>query len=244
MLKRKKLRKKPLYKKFITLRANVQYRSRLIRLKFKKKKWQRLISYIKRLQNRRKKKFKIFDLNKYPLPKFYNPFKRRYQMVLHNKQKMSLFYGFLSKKFIKKNLSLIINQKKTIKKNAKSLNSFFFRSMENRLDVILYRSHFAPSVSAARQLMLHHHIKVNGNVITNHSYTLMYGDTVTVKSCIQPVIYDTVIKSHMWPLPPKYLKVNYKTFEILINGKVELQNLSTLFPFLPNVYYLLSYAKR
>jgi len=57
MFKIKNRRHKPLYKKFIRLRVNVQYRKRLQLLKFKKQKWQRLIFFLLRMLNRRKKKF-------------------------------------------------------------------------------------------------------------------------------------------------------------------------------------------
>ena len=41
----KKRRHKPLYKKFLNLRKNVQNRRKL--LKFKKRKWQKLVNYLK-----------------------------------------------------------------------------------------------------------------------------------------------------------------------------------------------------
>ena len=79
MLKKKIHRHKPLYKKFLSLRVNVQYRKRLLLLKFNKKKWEKTINSLKRLQNRRKKNFKIFDLTKIHLPKKYNPFKKKFK---------------------------------------------------------------------------------------------------------------------------------------------------------------------
>ena len=112
MYKIKSRRHKPLYKKFIALRTNVQFRRRLYYLKLKKKKWEKLIAFIDRQRNSRKKNFRSYDLNRYYLPKFYNPFKRRYKSVLHNKKRISLFYGSFLKNYLKKQVNLIVQNKK------------------------------------------------------------------------------------------------------------------------------------
>ena len=61
-----------------------------------------------------------------------------------------------------------------------NLNLSFLSLIEKRLDVILYRSHFVPSVRNAQQLIIHKHIKVNGNTITNKSFTLKQGDLIEI----------------------------------------------------------------
>jgi ribosomal protein S4 len=243
MFKIKNRRHRPLYKKFIPLRANIQYRRRLMLLKFKKQKWQRLITYLERSQNRRKKKFKLYDLRKHYLPKFYNPFKQKYKSILLNKKKISLFYGNFLEKYLKKQVSLVVVNKKKILKNQVNLNSAFLSLIEKRLDVILYRSHFVLSIRNAQQLIIHKHVKINGVKITNPSYLLNQGDIIGVNEKIEPLIYSTIIFSHIWPLPPKYLQINYKTFEILFNGGIELQNMSTQFSFWPDIYLLLRYYR-
>ena len=81
------LKNKPIYKIFLSLRTNVQYRRRLRLLKFKKQKWQKFISLLTRLNSRRRKKFSTYDLNKYVLPKFSSSFKRKYKIILQNKKK-------------------------------------------------------------------------------------------------------------------------------------------------------------
>jgi small subunit ribosomal protein S4 len=243
MFKIKKRRHKPLYKKFISLRANIQYRRRLMLLKFKKQKWQRLNAYLQRLQNRRKKKFRLYDLRKHYLPKFYNPFKQKYKSKLLNKKKISLFYGNFLEKYLKKQVNLVVENKKKILKNQTNLNSFFLSLIEKRLDVVLYRSHFVLSIRNAQQLIIHRHIKVNGVLTTNPSYNLKQGDIIEVNKKMQSLVYSTIISSHIWPLPPKYLQINYKTFEILFNGNIEFQNMSTQFSFWPDIYMLLRYYR-
>ena len=98
MLTIKKRRYKPLYKKFLNLKQNVQNRPRL--LKFKKRKWKKLIEFLLRVQNRRPGKFKLYDYQRYPLLTF--SFKNNFRYKLHTKQKISYFYVVLSKKYLKK----------------------------------------------------------------------------------------------------------------------------------------------
>jgi ribosomal protein S4 len=243
MFKIKKRRHKPLYKKFISLRANVQYKQRLQLLKFKKQKWQKLMFYLERLQNRRKKKFKIYDLNRYYLPKFYNLFKRKYKSILLNKKKFSLFYGGLLHSRIKKEVNFIIQNKKKMLKKGLNFNLFFISLFEKKLDVILYRSHFVKSIKNAQQLIIHKHIKINNLTVTNKFYTLKKGDIIKINSKIIPFIKSNLFQSHIWPIPPKYLQINYKTFQIIFTGNIDFLNIATLFPFWPDIFFLLRYCR-
>ena len=53
--------------------------------------------------------------------------------------------------------------------------------LERRLDTVVYRAKFVPTVFAARQFINHGHIKVNGRRVTIPSYRLKVGETVEVK---------------------------------------------------------------
>lgn len=243
MFKIKTRRHKPLYKKFIALKINVQYRKRLQLLKFKKQKWQRLIFSLERTLNRRKKKFRIYDINRYYLPKFYNPYKRKYNSVVQAKKKISLFYGGIPLKYIKKQVSLVVEKKKMIRNSQIKINQFFLSLMEKRLDVLLYRTHLILSIRNAKQLILHKHIRVNGVITTNPSHIIEKGDLIAINPKVRYSIYNNVVQSHIWPLPPKYLQINYKTFEIMFIENIEFQNISTLYPFWPEIFSLLRYYR-
>ena len=52
---------------------------------------------------------------------------------------------------------------------------------ESRLDNVVYRMGIAPTRSAARQLVSHRHITVNGNIVNIPSYSLKPGDVVGVR---------------------------------------------------------------
>ena len=235
--KGKQHRHKPVYKKFIRLRNNIQYRRRVFLLKFKKKKWQNLLSFLKRQHKRRKKKFKSYDLSRHILPKYYNPFKKRYRNVLLNRKRVSLFYGGIKEKKFKIYKNIVKKERKNLNNNNKIILYIF----EKRLDVVLYRSHFAKTVRSAKQLIIHKHVKVNNKTITTDSYLLQSGDIISIDIKIQKLIKNNINSSHIWPIPPKYLQINYKTLEIcLLDEKIN-SNLSLLYPFRINTYHLIRY---
>jgi small subunit ribosomal protein S4 len=53
--------------------------------------------------------------------------------------------------------------------------------LERRLDAIVYRAKFVPTVFAARQFVNHGHVKVNGRRVNISSYRVKVGDIVEVK---------------------------------------------------------------
>jgi len=53
--------------------------------------------------------------------------------------------------------------------------------LERRLDSVIYRAKFVPTVFAARQFISHGHVKVNGKRVTIASYRLKVGEVVEVK---------------------------------------------------------------
>jgi len=235
--KTKQRKHKPLYKKFLRLRVNAQDKKRLNLLKFKRKKWEPLISFIERKSKRRKNKFKAFDINRFGLPWYYNPFKKRFRNILFNKQKVSLFYGSIPGKQFKKHNKLLIKSKKNLPylfNNYILILNFF----EKKIATILYRAKFVISVRSAKQLILHGHIMVNGKTITNYLYKLDAGDIISINKKFHEKIGKTILNSKFWPVPPKYLCINYKTLEIcLINSKPN-DNLALNYPFKINTYLL------
>ena len=53
--------------------------------------------------------------------------------------------------------------------------------LERRLDTVIYRAKFVPTVFAARQFISHGHIRVNGKRVTVASYRVKVGEEVEVK---------------------------------------------------------------
>jgi ribosomal protein S4 len=233
----KKNRFKPLYKNFFKLRENVQNRKKL--LKFKSKKWEKLISYYKK-KLKRYKKFKPQDqtrdiVSKYPSK--YNSYKKRFKNTLNISRSFRLLYGNLSKKFVKKQIKQVFNRKTNKTKNFKLL---FIELFEQRLDTILYRSKFCVSLRNARQLIVHGKVFVNRKLIKISSYILKPGDLISINSHYYKLIENNLKNTQIWPIPPKYLSINYKTMEILFNGNIKHTNLSTVFTFHLNLEKILA----
>ena len=105
-------------------------------------------------------------------------FKRRakqseYGIQLQEKQKAKYLYGILEKQF--SNLF-----KKALRRKGIT-GEILLQLCELRLDNTVYRLGFAPTRRAARQLVSHKHILLNGAVCNIPSYSLTIGDVVSVE---------------------------------------------------------------
>lgn len=96
-----------------------------------------------------------------------------YGMQLMEKQKVKYMYGLLERQF--KNLFVKASHMPGI------TGENFLKLLESRLDNVVYRMGLAPTRAAARQLVSHKHITVNGKVVNIPSYTLRPGDIVGVR---------------------------------------------------------------
>jgi small subunit ribosomal protein S4 len=97
-----------------------------------------------------------------------------YGVQLKAKQKLRGYYGNISEKQFRGIYDEAIRMKGDSGANMIGL-------LERRLDAIIYRAKFVPTVFAARQFVNHGHIKVNGRRVTIPSYRVKVGDTVEVK---------------------------------------------------------------
>ena len=96
-----------------------------------------------------------------------------YAMQLAEKQKAKYTYGVLEKQFA--NLFDKASRKKGV------TGTVLLQLLESRLDNTVYRLGIAPTRRAARQLILHKHITVNGQVVNIASFLLRNGDLITVR---------------------------------------------------------------
>lgn len=99
--------------------------------------------------------------------------KSEYAIQLMEKQKAKYTYGILEKQF------------RNIYKKAAAARGVtgevLIQLCESRLDNVVYRLGIAPSRRAARQIVSHRHITVNGEVVNIPSYQLKPGDKVAVR---------------------------------------------------------------
>lgn len=230
----KKRRNKPLYKKFLSLRKDVQNRPKLLR--FKNKKWQKFQQLISRF---RKKKF--YDPTSHFLTNFKNFFSKKFKYNLQNKQRLSLYYGNLRKSYLKKTVK---STKKDCKNVRKHPTVSFIEKLETRLDTALYRAHFSYSFNHARQLISHKKVYVNNKIVQYNSYLLKKGDLITLDRNIFEFVTLNVLNSRFWPLPPKHFYVNYKTFQILVIEDITYTPWLVYYPFLLDFNSFLKFYER
>jgi len=97
----------------------------------------------------------------------------QYAMRLEEKQKLRFNYGLSEKQ--------LMNYMKEAKRIKGATGSILLQLLEMRLDNIVFRLGMAPTIAAARQLVGHKHILVNGSCVSIPSYQCQVGDTLTVK---------------------------------------------------------------
>ena len=96
-----------------------------------------------------------------------------YGVQLREKQKAKYTYGVLERQF--RNLFEKASRMKGI------TGELLLQLLESRLDNVVYRLGIAPTRAAARQIVLHRHITVNGEVVNIPSYQVKAGDVVGVR---------------------------------------------------------------
>lgn len=120
---------------------------------------------------------KSFEKKNYPPGQHGNNRRRgkksEYAIQLMEKQKAKYTYGILERQF--RNLFDQANRSKGV------TGEVLLQLCESRLDNVVYRMGIAPSRRAARQLVSHRHITVNGNLVNIPSYSLKAGDVIGVR---------------------------------------------------------------
>ncbi len=119
---------------------------------------------------------KVLSKKNYPPGQHGNTRRRKtseYGIQLREKQRAKYTYGVLEKQF-----------RLTFEKAARSrgiTGEVLLQLLECRLDNIVYRLGIAPTRAAARQLVSHKHITVDGKVVNIPSYTVKAGQIVGIR---------------------------------------------------------------
>ncbi len=118
----------------------------------------------------------------------------QYGKQLREKQKVKRLYGILEKQFRR-----YVDEAFKSKGNT---GEAILISLERRLDNVIYRLGFAPSRPAARQIVSHRHVLVNGQKVNIPSYSVKIGDTVSLdaKASNIPEV-KKALEQKDWKLP-------------------------------------------
>ncbi len=127
-----------------------------------------------------------------------------YGKQLLEKQKIRSYYGVLEKQFLR-------YVKKAMKSKERT-GDVLLRSLECRLDNIVYRIGFANSIRQARQMVNHGHILVNGSKVNIPSYGVKTGDVITLREKYRKndEFVDNFLALKKFTLP--YIEKDYDKF--------------------------------
>ncbi|HRG79658.1 MAG TPA: 30S ribosomal protein S4 [Cyclobacteriaceae bacterium] len=113
-----------------------------------------------------------------------------YAVQLAEKQKAKYIYGVLERQF--ENIFDKASRKKGV------TGEVLLQMLESRLDNTVYRLGIAPTRRAARQLVVHKHITVNGEVVNIPSVNLRPGDSIGVREkskSLETITYSLSVQS-------------------------------------------------
>ena len=121
-----------------------------------------------------------------------------YGELLMEKQKLRNYYAISEKQlriaFAKAKSGLGLTHEK------------LFRSLEMRLDAIVYRAGFAPTIFAAKQMVNHGHILVDGKRLDRSSCVLKEGQVISIDPAKSPAAAEAAKKGNS--VIPAYLEVD------------------------------------
>ena len=131
------------------------------------------------------------------------------------KQKLKGYYGNIGEKQFKKYYKEAVRRRGDTGQNLIGI-------LECRLDALVYRMKFAPTVFAARQLVNHGHVKVNGQRCNIPSRMITIGDSIELKEKSRgiPAVMEGIASAERDI--PEYLTVDEGAFKGSINRIPEL----------------------
>ena len=123
---------------------------------------------------------------------------------LQAKQKLKAYYGNINERQFRNIYRKALSKKGDTTENLIAL-------LERRLDTVIYRAKFSPTVFAARQLINHGHIRVNKKKVNISSYLVKDTDVVEVREKSKKLnVIDGSIQSKERDIP-EYIQMDTKT---------------------------------
>ena len=126
-----------------------------------------------------------------------------YGVQLRAKQKLKGYYGNITEKQFKRTYQDAVRQKGDTLENLIGL-------LERRLDAVVYRAKFVPTVFAARQFVNHGHVKVNGRRVNIPSFRCSVGDVIELRDKSRDLALVLEATQSNERDVPDYLDVDHK----------------------------------
>ncbi|GIW68939.1 30S ribosomal protein S4 [Candidatus Parcubacteria bacterium] len=135
-----------------------------------------------------------------------------YGLQLLEKQRVRVFYG-VSERQLRVYVRRALAQKQVVPLNA------LLDQLERRLDNVVYRVGLAPTRRAARQMVSHGHITVNGRKVTIPSYQITPGDVVSVRQGSRArTLFSQIKENPPTTTPPAWLQFDFTSLEGSVIG--------------------------
>ncbi len=159
--------------------------------------------------------------------------KSDYGLGMLEKQKARMSYGVAGKQFT--------NYVKAAMAEKGNSSEILIRSLESRLDNVALRAGYAPTRQAARQMVSHGHLMVNGTIVTIPSYKVSVGDVIAIREgSKKKAIFNTLEERFKTVKIPAWLKLNVEKKEVTVDGVPTAQQSELLF----NVAAVLEFYSR
>ncbi len=124
-----------------------------------------------------------------------------YGLQLKAKQKLKGYYGNITEKQFRRVYAEAVRAKGDTSANLIGL-------LERRLDAVVYRAKFAPTVFSARQIVSHGHVRVNGKKLDIASAQISIGDIVEVSDKARQMVLVLEAQASAERDVPDYLQVD------------------------------------
>ncbi|GHU27232.1 30S ribosomal protein S4 [Bacilli bacterium] len=158
-----------------------------------------------------------------------------YGVQLRAKQKLKGYYANLGETQFK---NLFLKAKKSKKDTAQA----FVGLLESRLDSIIYRANFVPTMFAARQTISHRHTMVNGKIVSIPSFLLKPGDVVEIVDRARKIslVVDSLAK--MERNVPSYVELDGNNFSAKYNAIPSIEEVP--YPVVMDINLVVEYYSR
>jgi small subunit ribosomal protein S4 len=124
-------------------------------------------------------------------------------LQLMAKQKLKGYYGNISEKQFRKYYKEAVRRRGDTSENLIGI-------LERRLDAVIYRMKYVPTVFSARQFINHGHITVNGIRVNIPSYMVKEGDVVEVREKSRQMPLVLLASESSEREVPEYIEVNHQ----------------------------------
>lgn len=130
-----------------------------------------------------------------------------YGKQMLEKQRVRMLYGIRERQFANYVTKIITS-------HASDQSEKLYIALESRLDNVIYRLGFAPTRQAARQIVSHGHVRVNGHRTTSPSYATKKGDAISVRTGSKgKILFSTLAEKNKDYSFPSWLSADYGTLE-------------------------------